>query len=115
MQTEERYDDLSALFEREDDAIGDDAFVERVMQPIRKRKRWRTPLLFGAGGLGLGAALSQAGDLLSQLSVDMTNFNVRVDQVHSVRLELGATEPIWFAAVAVMLISCVAIFAMERA
>ena len=63
MQSEEKYDDLTALFEAQDEALESEAFVDRVMQPIRKRARWRGPLLFGAGGIGVGAALSQIGGL----------------------------------------------------
>ena len=41
MQTEEGYDDLTALFEAQDEALQNEVFVEQVMKPIRRRSRWR--------------------------------------------------------------------------
>ncbi|MEL6827867.1 MAG: hypothetical protein AAFN91_16590 [Pseudomonadota bacterium] len=117
MQTEDRYNDLSALFEAQDDALRNDAFVERVMQPIRKRSRWRTPLLFGAGGLGVGAALSQMGGLFDVVNARAARLSQSVGEVQ-VQAQFWdglGVDPLWFGAIAVVVISCAAIVATERA
>ena len=117
MQTEDRYNDLSALFEAQDDALRKDAFVERVMQPIRKRSRWRTPLLFGAGGLGVGAALSQMGGLFDVVNARAARLSQSVGEVQ-VQAQFWdglGVDPLWFGAIAVVVISCAAIVATERA
>ena len=86
MQTEDRYDDLTALFEAQDDALQSEAFVERVMQPVRKRTRWRTPLLFGAGGIGTGPGREdehgtvRAGRTLEHVDVADIGNGIEVDR-----------------------------------
>lgn len=114
MQSEEKYDDLSALFEAQDAALESEVFVDRVMQPIRKRARWRGPLLFGAGGLGVGAALSQIGGLFDVLSVRAASLTHSIDDVRPGSLDLSTIDPLWFGAVVIMVMSCVAIVASER-
>lgn len=117
MQTEDRYDDLSALFEAQDEALQNEAFVERVMQPIRKRSRWRAPLLFGAGGLGIGAALSQMGGLFDVVNARAARLSQSVGEVQ-VQAQVWDglnVDPIWLGAIAVIVLSCAAIFATERA
>ena len=117
MQTEDRYDDLSALFEAQDEALQNEAFVERVMQPIRKRSRWRAPLLFGAGGLGIGAALSQMGGLFDVVNARAVRLSQSVGdvQVQAQVWDGANVDPIWLGAIAVIVLSCAAIFATERA
>ena len=114
MQSEEKYDDLTALFEAQDAALESDVFVDRVMQPIRKRARWRGPLLFGAGGIGVGAALSQIGGLFDIVSVRASSLTVSFGEVGPGTLDLSTFDPLWIGAVAIMVMSCVAIVASER-
>ncbi|MEO1322370.1 MAG: hypothetical protein AAFV59_05125 [Pseudomonadota bacterium] len=114
MQTEETYDDLTALFAEQDEALQNEAFVEQVMQPIRRRTRWRAPLLFGAGGLGVGAALSQIGGLLDAVQVRVAGVKQTVTQASTTSWDVMAVDPLWIGALALMLVSCVAIVATER-
>lgn len=115
METDERYDDLTALFEAQDAALENDAFVEQVMRPIHKRARWRAPLLFGAGGVGLGAAVSQMGGLISAIRTQTAELNASWQPVDVSLWERAAADPIWIAAIVIVIISCAAIIATERA
>ena len=114
MEHEERYDDLTALFEAQDDALQSDAFVERVMTPIQKRSRWRTPLLFGAGGIGVGAALSQIGGVWDLLKSQSPELSVSFDTVQSTQIGFES-QSIWVIAAVVIMLACAAIVATERA
>ncbi|MCR9270236.1 MAG: hypothetical protein NXH72_09640 [Hyphomonadaceae bacterium] len=115
MQSDEKYDDLTALFEAQDEALQNEAFVEQVMKPIYKRSRWRTPLLFGAGGLGLGAALSQMGGLLDLLTARALAVELQFEPVDMTLTQSILAEPLWAAAIAMVVLSCAAIIATERA
>ena len=114
MQTEETYDDLTALFAEQDDALQNEAFVEQVMQPIRRRSRWRAPLLFCAGGLGVGAAISQIGGLLDAVQVRAAGVQQTLDQASATSWDVAAIDPLWIGALVLVLVSCVAIVATER-
>lgn len=115
MQTEETYDDLTALFEAQDETLHSDAFVDRVMQPIQKRARWRGPLLFGAGGLGVGAAISQIGGLMEALNGRVTALNLSFSQVQTPSVDIMSADTLWIAAILIMVVSCAAIVVTERA
>ncbi len=115
MQPDEKFDDLTRLFEAQDETVQSDAFVERVMQPIRKRSRWRAPLLFGAGGLGIGAALSQIGGLLDAVDLPTANLSFSFDSVETPTWEIMVGSPLWVGAIMVVIVSCAAIIATERA
>ena len=115
MQTEETYDELTALFEAQDDTLQSDAFVDRVMQPIHKRARWRGPLLFGAGGLGVGAAISQMGGLIEAVNGRVTALNLSFNQVQTPSLDIMAVDTLWIAAMLIVVVSCAAIVVTERA
>ncbi|MDJ0920599.1 MAG: hypothetical protein QNI84_05685 [Henriciella sp.] len=115
MQNDEPYTDLTALFEAQDAAFADDGFTDRVMTPIRRRASWRSPLLFGAGGIGVGAALSQIGGLWRAVVDWLPESTVQVGGVPDVSLELGALSPLWFAAAGIMAVCCLAILVSERA
>ncbi|MEO1189841.1 MAG: hypothetical protein AAFW60_12290 [Pseudomonadota bacterium] len=115
MQTEENHDDLTRLFEAQDDALQNEIFVDRVMRPIRKRTRWRAPLLFGAGGLGVGAALSQMGGLFDAVNARAARLTQSVDQVGFRAWEAPTLDALWIGAIAVVAISCLAVVMTERA
>ena len=115
METNERYDDLTALFEAQDATLENEAFVEHVMRPIHKRSRWRAPLLFGAGGLGVGAALSQMGGLIEAVRTQTAEINAAWQPVDASVWESAMAEPLWIAAIVIVMISCAAIIATERA
>ena len=118
MTSDERHDDLTALFEAQDEALQSDAFIDRVMSPIYKRARWRTPLLFGAGGLGIGAALSQIGGLLAALKEHAPevrpDFSVSLEALPAAQVALE-TQPAWMVAAALIVICCAAFVISERA
>ena len=114
MEHDEQYQDLTALFEAQDDALQSDAFVQRVMTPIKKRSRWRTPLLFGAGGVGIGAALSQIGGLWDLVKARTPELDVTFDAVPASSVSFD-TQSVWFVAAVLIVIACAAIVATERA
>lgn len=114
MEHEERYEDLTALFEAQDDALQSDAFVERVMTPVKKRSRWRTPLLFGAGGIGIGAALSQIGGVWDLVKSRAPELDVTFETAPAAQLNFEM-QSIWIAATVVIIVACAAIVATERA
>lgn len=119
MRTDERYDDLTALFEAQDEALQNEVFVKQVMKPIRRRSRWRAPLLFGAGGIGLGAALSQIGGVWDAIkaqaptSID-ADLSLSLDALPSAQVALD-TQSIWVIAAALMVLSCAVLVMTERA
>ena len=113
MEQDERYDDLTALFEAQDEALQSDAFVARVMTPISKRSRWRTPLLFGAGGVGIGAALSQIGGIWDLLKSRTPALEVSFDTTAAAEMSLDM-QSMWVLAAIVIVLSCAAIVASER-
>lgn len=114
MEHEERYEDLTALFEAQDEALQSDAFVARVMTPINKRSRWRTPLLFGAGGIGIGAAFSQIGGVWDLLKSRTPELDITFDTVPAAEMSFDM-QSIWLVAAVVIMLACAAIVATERA
>ena len=119
MQTDERYEDLTALFEAQDEALQNEVFVEQVMKPIRRRSRWRAPLLFGAGGVGFGAALSQIGGLWEAVKAQTpTSFeadlSVSLESLPTAQLAVD-TQSIWLIAAGLVVISCAVLVMTERA
>jgi len=119
MQTEERYDDLTVLFEAQDDALQNEVFVEQVMKPIRRRSRWRAPLLFGAGGIGLGVALSQIGGVWGAIKAQApasieADLSVSLEAIPTAQLAMD-TQSIWVIAAVLMMASCALLVMSERA
>jgi len=114
MEHEERYDDLTALFEAQDEALQSESFVERVMAPVKTRSRWRTPLLFGAGGIGIGAALSQIGGLWELLRTQAPALDVSFETVPSAQVSFDM-QSMWIIAAFVIVLACAAIVVTERA
>ncbi len=114
MEHEETYDDLTRMFEAQDEALQSEAFVDRVMAPVKKRSRWRTPLLFGAGGIGIGAALSQIGGLWDVLKAQAPAPDVRFETVPTAQVSVDM-QSMWVAAAVVIVLACAAIVATERA
>lgn len=116
MSIEDNYDDLTALFEAQDAALEPDAFVAQVMKPIRKRARWRTPFLFGAGGLGLGAAVSQLSVVLAKLPVPNTpSIDVSIGRAQQSVTDLSSVNPMWALAAGVVVVCLGFITLSERA
>ena len=114
MEHEERYEDLYALFEAQDEALQSDAFIKRVMTPISKRSRWRTPLLFGAGGIGIGATLSQIGGIWDLVKARAPELDVTFDTVQATEMSFDM-QSVWIVAATVIVLGCAAIVATERA
>ena len=115
MQTEEQYDDLTALFTQSDEALQNEVFVKQVMQPIRRRTRWRAPLLFGAGGIGVGAAISQASGLFDLMQARTASIEVTLQPVDMTLFQTVMAQPLSVAVAAMVILSCAAIIATERA
>ncbi len=118
MEREDQYDDLTALFEAQDDALKSDAFVEQVMAPIHKRARWRAPLLFGAGGIGIGAAASQIGGLWQTVRANVPSFtpeiDVQISDLSSAESVLQS-QPLFLGLAVLVIISCALLVVTERA
>ena len=119
MQNNETYDDLTALFEAQDEGLQNEVFVKNVMQPIRRRSRWRTPILFGAGGVGLGAALSEIGGLWTYLQAQTptrfeADFSVSLNALPSANVAMDVTS-VWIIAAVVMIMTCAVLVMTERA
>ena len=119
MQSDEKYDDLTALFEAQDDGLKNEVFVKSVMQPIRRRSRWRTPILFGAGGVGLGAAVSQIGGLWSYLQSQTparfeADFSLSLNALPTADMSVDMTSA-WIIAAAFMIMTCAVLVMTERA
>ncbi|MEL6861727.1 MAG: hypothetical protein AAGL11_07805 [Pseudomonadota bacterium] len=118
MQSEDRHDDLTTLFERQDEALQSEAFVERVMTPIYRRARWRAPFLFGAGGIGVGAALSQVGGLWEALKANApklpSDVSVSFEAIPAAQVSLES-QSIWVVAAAIIILGCAALVVSERA
>ena len=118
MQTEDRYDDLTALFESQDEVLKSEAFVDEVVGNLPQRSRWRTPLLFGAGGIGIGAALSQIGGLSSLLGdifkVRSPDLSVSFQGVEATQFTMD-TQSIWMGLAVMIVLSCAALVMSERA
>ena len=91
-----------------------EAFVQRVMTPIGKRSRWRTPLLFGAGGIGVGAALSQIGGLFGLIKSAAPEISISVQPLPTTPIALES-QSLWALGVLALIVSCAAIVATERA
>ena len=115
MNTDENFDDLRLMFEAQDGALQDEAFVQRATQRLGRRARWRSPLLFGAAGLGVGAALSQAGGLWSALVSRTPTLQSAIQDAQAGNLSLDLSQPFWIAGFAVVLLSCLTVALGERA
>jgi hypothetical protein len=114
MEHDEQYEDLTALFEAQDDALQSEAFVQRAMAPIKRRSRWRTPLLFGAGGIGIGAALSQIGGVWELVKARAPELDVTFESVPTTPVTFDM-QSAWLAATVLIVMACAAIVATERA
>lgn len=114
MQTEDRYDDLSALFESQDEVLQSDGFVDHVMDKVQRRSRWRAPLLFGAGGLGIGAAISQIGGLAGILQVPAPDLTISLQGMQATQISIDA-QSMMMAAAAIVVLGCAAMVMAEKA
>ena len=119
MQMDEKYDDLTALFETQDEGLKNEVFVKNVMQPIRRRNRWRAPILFGAGGVGFGTALSQIGGVWSYLKAQTptrfeTDFSASLNNLPTADFTLE-TASVWMIAAVFMIMMCAVLVMTERA
>lgn len=114
MQTEDNYQDLTDMFAAQDEALQSDAFVDTLMTRVQKRSRWRTPLLFGAAGFGLGVALTQIGGLLDAIAARTPKIDVSIDTLQSAQFSLQ-TPSMWVIGAVIVVAGCAAILATERA
>lgn len=65
------YADLTRQFRASEAKLGDEGFVTEVMRPIHRRMRLRRAILFGAGGVGAGAAGTQVLQFVSDRWTDI--------------------------------------------
>ena len=116
MTSEHDHSDLTELFTAEDDALASEAFIKSVMAPIRKRARARQALLFGAGGIGIGAALSQLAAFAGTWESSGSTARDAMPSLQDQLVGLTSTiDPIWLLT-AGMIALCVALMAvLERA
>lgn len=114
MTTEDSYDDLTAQFDALDSAIEDAGFSTRVMREVKPRDPWRTPILFGACGLGVGAIVSNLAGVFEFIEARSPQISVSIGEVQSPTWTLSAVDPIWLAASLVVIASCAAVLVSER-
>ena len=116
MSDEENYEDLTALFESQDTAFDAGPFVQDVMAPIRKISKWRVPFLFGAAGLGLGAAISQVSAVMTQIPSAPRPPLQMPDAITANRLtDMFAVNPMWALAAGTVVICLGYVALTERA
>lgn len=115
MRDETNFEDLTTLFQAEDDAFTADDFVSRVMRPIRQRARWRQALLFGAGGVGIGAAVSQILSWASGLDVSTSVADTTAVTIRQLMANVAGLPDVWLLAGGVMIVCIAAMAILERA
>ena len=116
MTSNENHDDLTELFTAQDETFASDEFAASVMAPIRKRARYRQAILFGAGGLGLGAAVSQVMALIGSWKPAPIETQSSLALVQDRLAALSSSvEPVWLIMAGMVAVCAAMMAAMERA
>lgn len=115
MDVDNAYDDLTALFAAEDKKLSGDGFVRDVMVPIRRPSAWRQALLFGATGIGLGAAGSQFIGLLGTLPDVDLDVGAELTSLQMLLNGIEYTNPIWLMSFVMVAVCLVMLTVFERA
>jgi hypothetical protein len=114
MRDEDTYADLTALFTAEDQEHEARPFVDRVMGRIRAQARIRKLLL---AVTGLGGALLAASQLPTLLADSVGLDAALTTSIIQAQADAGAlanANPLWLGIGAVVMLSLVAVAAMER-
>ncbi len=116
MTSNDNHDDLTELFTAQDETFASDEFAASVMAPIRRRARYRQAILFGAGGLGLGAAVSQLVSLIGSWQPARIETQSTLALVQDRIAALSSSiEPIWLITAGMVAVCVAMMAAMERA
>ncbi len=115
MTNDPSFDDLTTLFQAEDEALNDEAFTEGVMQKVKRRKQTRRILLAIAGGAGgvlsLPHLFSAYADWPASESLTGEFLLSLQDQLRT----LSTDNPLWFMIGAMVLGVLMLASSLERA
>tara|TARA_R110000787_G_scaffold25842_2_gene72486 strand:+ start:315 stop:662 length:348 start_codon:yes stop_codon:yes gene_type:complete len=115
MQNEDTYADLTALFAAEDRAVDGKPFVDQVMGRIQAQARMRKLLLAVTGLGGALLAASQLPKLLADSVGLDASLTTSIIQAQNDVSALASANPLWLGIGAVVMLSLMAVAAMERA
>lgn len=115
MRDEDTYADLTALFTAEDREHEARPFVDQVMGRIRAQARLRTLLLAVTGLGGALLAASQMPKLLADSVGLDASLTTSIIQAQADVSALASANPLWLGIGAVVMLSLMAVAAMERA
>ncbi|WP_340694209.1 hypothetical protein [Hyphomonas sp.] len=115
MRDEDTYADLTALFTAEDREQEAKPFVDQVMGRIRAQARMRKLLLAVTGLGGALLAASQLPKLLADSVGLDSSLTTSILQAQEDVSALASANPLWLGIGAVVMLSLMAVAAMERA
>ena len=115
MRDEDTYADLTALFAAEDREHEAKPFVDQVMGRVRAQARMRKLLLVAAGLGGAIVAASQLPKLLADSVGLDASLTTSIIQAQNDVSALASANPLWLGIGAVVMLSLMAVAAMERA
>lgn len=115
MRDEDTYADLTALFAAEDREQEARPFVDQVMGRIRAQARMRKLLLAVTGLGGALLAASQLPKLLADSVGLDSSLTTSILQAQEDVSALASANPLWLGIGAVVMLSLMAVAAMERA
>jgi hypothetical protein len=115
MRDEDTYADLTALFAAEDREHEAAPFVDQVMGRIRAQARMRKLLLAVTGLGGALLAASQLPKLLADSVGLDASLTTSIIQAQNDVSAMASANPLWLGIGAVVMLSLMAVAAMERA
>jgi hypothetical protein len=115
MRDEDTYADLTALFTAEDREQAAKPFMDQVMGRIQAQTRLRKLLLAVAGLGGALLAASQMPKLLADSVGLDASLTTSIIQAQADVSALASANPLWLGVGAVVMLSLMAVAAMERA
>jgi hypothetical protein len=115
MRDEDTYADLTALFAAEDREHAAAPFVDQVMGRIRAQARMRKLLLAVTGLGGALLAASQLPKLLADSVGLDASLTTSIIQAQDDVSAMASANPLWLGIGAVVMLSLMAVAAMERA
>ena len=114
MRDEDTYADLTALFTAEDREQAAKPFMDQVMGRIQAQTRLRKLLLAVTGLGGALLAASQMPKLLADSVGLDASLTTSIIQAQADVSALASANPLWLGIGAVVMLSLVAVAAMER-
>ena len=115
MDHETNFDDLVELFEAQDAAMPAEPFVNSVMRPIHRRHRLRQAMLFGAGGIGVGAAVSQLLSWSQKLDTTGTLVDTTIVTIRDLIENVSDVPAMWLGVALVITVMFAMMITLERA